>query len=310
MKILDFVEKHFGLVISGGLVLGLVFGKFIPANNELAFEMMDWAIIFGLFILLFVSMLKINLLNFFKDLKCGKSAFFLIAHKLVIVPVVVFFISLALPVEYRPGLLLLAAVPAAVAMPGLMVLFKGDVKAGFIVSVVTNLLVPFTLPIIFYYTLGSEVDFDVSSMFFFLLAMVFIPLLLALPLQIYAKDFCKKIAKHASAIISIDIFFFLIAVIAPFSNDILHNWIVSLISLALVVVLALFFHLAGYLPFITSTKENKIAGIIAIAYANTGLGIVLASQYFDGTTVLITVLYEFAWAIGLFLLQISLRTCK
>ncbi len=303
MSILRFIEKNFGLVICSGVLIGLGLGQFVSEQNAVALKVMDWVIVVGLFLLLLCSMLKINLLDFFKDFKRGKFIIFLTILKLIILPLLVFLVAQFLPIKYLPGLMLLAAVPAAVAMPGLMILLRGDVKSSLVLSVVTNLLVPFTLPLIFYYTLGTKIDFDLTSMFLFLFSMVFVPFLIALPLQIYCPNFVKKVSKYVASIISIEIFIFMIAVVMPYSNEILGNIESSLISFILIIGAAIVFHIVGYMPFFKSSREDKVTGIILLAYSNTGLGIALASQYFDGLTVIMTVLYEFIWAAGLVLMQ-------
>lgn len=297
MKLSVFFEKHFGLVISMGIMIGLVFGQYIDMT-----PIADKIIIVGLFILLLISMIKINLLEFMRDFRRGKFISVLALNKLLILPLIVFFIGQFLPHQYLPGIMLLAAIPAAVATPGLLILLKGDAKVGLVIAILTNLLVPFTLPLLFHYTLGTEVDFDVMSMFGFLFAMVFTPFFIALLLEYFAPNLGKKIANQAATIISIDLFIFMMAAIAPYSKEIITNPSNALFSFAIVLGLSLFFHLFAWVPYI-GRRDDMVASIVVMAYANTGLAMVLALQYFDGTTVLLTVLYEIVWSVGLIPMQ-------
>jgi len=285
-------------MLTVGIFSGLLLGQFVDLGGIL-----NPVIISGLFILILISMMKINLFEFAKDFRRAKFISLLAVNKLLILPLVAFLLGQFLPPEYLPGLILMSAVPAAMATPALLILLKGDPKVGLAVSILTNLLVPFSMPLVFKYTIGTEIDFDLFSMFSFLFAMVFGPFVLALILEYFTPKLCKKVIKHASGIISIDIFIFTMVAVAPYSKAIVANPTAALISFAVVVGTSLFFHLFAALPYIKAKREDMVASIIVMAYANTGLGIVIAIQYFDTTTVLLTVLYEVVWSMGMIPMQ-------
>jgi len=297
MKLLKFFENHFGILASFGIAMGLLIGQFVDLSN-----IADKVIILGLFILLLVSMIKINLLEFIKDFRRAKFITVLTLNKLLVLPLIVFFLGQFLPPQYLPGMMLLAAIPAAVATPGLLILFRGDVKVGLVLAILTNLLVPFSLPLLFHYTLGSEVSFDIISMFLFLFGMVFIPFLIALVLEFFTPKFCKNVSKYAASIISIDLFIFMMVAIAPYSKELVGDPKTALFSTLIVIGLSLFFHLFAALPYLKN-RDDLVVSIVVMAYSNVGLAIVIATQYFDSTTVLLTVLYEVAWCIGLIPMQ-------
>ena len=88
-----------------------------------------------------------------------------------------------------------------------------------------------------------------------------------------------------------------------YSEEILKNPKQALIALIFIIGLSAVFHIIGILFAFKGGKKAIITSIIVMAYFNTGLSITLAIKYFDSFTVLITVLYEIIWAVGLIPLQ-------
>jgi len=298
---LKLFEKHFGVIATLGAFSGIMIGGFI--HGELWTLLMKWCVVIILVSLLLMSLLKTDLKSIIKSFDRIGWILSLSIVKLIFLPVLIFFLSLLAPVEYRAGLILLAATPAAMATPGLLSALKGDINLGLVVSVITNLLAPFIIPFVLLYTLGAEVGFDVWSMFTFLALIVAIPFLLAFLLEMFTPKFVDKLQPKITGIIGIHMFFFNIAAVSPFARTILNNPKLALIALGAALILSLIFHLVAYLLTFRSNKKTILTAIIIMAYFNTGLAIVLANQYFDSTTLMLTVMYELIWSIGLIPLQ-------
>ena len=292
---LKFFERHFGLVIASGILVGLISGDLVQFNSY---------VITGLLMLLmFVSALKVDFASLLKSFKSPFWIIFLLIAKLFLAPILVFIIFANIIPEYQVAIILLASVPAAVAGPGIISLLKGEIKVGLIVTVLSNLLVPFTIPLVLYYTVGTKIDIDIYSMFVFLLWIIMIPFALAFVFQKSLKKLTKSISSRSGAIVTLICFIFMIVAIGPYNHEIIGNFKESLNALIFAFVLSIFFHLIGFLLAIRAKREMLVTSIVTMAYTNAGLGIVLAAKYFDSTTLLTTVFYEIPWAVGLIFMQ-------
>jgi len=301
MKVKNFIENNFGVISAIGAVLALFLGPFLDGEFwDLFFK---WYLILGLVFMLILSILKTNLLSIFKAFKHVRWIATLSITKLVIAPIVILIFAYAVPPEYRAAMVLLAATPAAMATPGLLSILKGDINMGMIVSVITNLIAPFTIPFILFYTVGADVDFDVFSMFTFLLIIVAIPFVVGFLMEKFTPKVVDKIKPNIGAIMTIHIFFFNFSAIAPNADAIWSDPTLALQVLFFTILLSVTFHVLGLLISLKSKPKMIVTSLVVMAYFNTGLAIVVANQYFDPTTVLMTVVYEFPWTIGLIPLQ-------
>ncbi|MBT4917611.1 hypothetical protein HN709_02040 [Candidatus Peregrinibacteria bacterium] len=296
-----FLENNFGIISAVGAVLALFIGPYLQGETwELIFK---WYLIFGLVFLLLMSLLKTDLKSVLKCFQRLRSIFSLSIAKLVIAPLVILLFSFAVPAEYRVAMVLLAATPAAMATPGLLSLLKGDINMGMVVSVITNLIAPFTIPLILFYTVGADVEFDVLSMFGFLLLVVAIPFVIGYFMEEFTPKLVDKIQPNIGAIITVHIFFFNFAAVAPHAGVIWADFGLALQVLFFTIILSVIFHIIGLMVSFRAKPKMIVTSLVIMAYFNTGLAIVVANQYFDPTTVLMTVVYEFPWTMGLIPLQ-------
>ncbi len=287
---LRFLQKNFVLIPLFGIIAGLIFGDLIEMNKYL--------MTVSLMLLMFLSALKVDISSLPKSFKKPFWIINLSFLKLIIAPLIVFAISLLLPFEYRPALILLAGAPAAVAGPGIISLFNGDVKLGLMVTSITNLLVPVILPFILFITVGSNIPIDILSIFYFLLFIILIPFMAAFLVQKYTDEkILSDINEISGGIISIIVFLFMILVIGPNKETMLDDISGTIFSLIIVFGLSLFLHLIAFLFTLKAKKPIIITSVISMAYSNTGLAIVLAAAYFDPLTVLLTVFYEVPWGL-------------
>jgi len=294
-KFLNFCANYFGILASIGLLVGL-------AGGDLFLFMKPFVVI-GLMIILTLSLLKIDFANILHKVKNPFWIFYFSFLKLIIFPTLMFFLALAFPETYRPGIILLSVAPAAIASPALLMIFKGDINLGLLVSLFTNIISPLLIPWVLFFTLGKTITIDVSSMFIFLLWIIAIPFLISYLLKRFTTNLVKKINKSSKGITAIVFFLFSVSVISPHSHIILSDITNSLSILALILILSFFLHLFGVLVAIKYNKKMIVTSIIFMAYFNNGIVVVLAQQYFDSTTVLITLLYEIPWNMGLIALQ-------
>lgn len=301
-----FFERHFGLLSIVSVLSGLLLGSSI----NIASSIYENTVVVSLFLLFTFSLFKIRFSETKKAFKNWGKISFISLGKLFILPLLAFLISFLFPEEYRIGFVLLAAIPAAVATPGLLLLVRGDVHIGLIVTVITSLLAPFTLPLILHYTIGVSVELDAVAMFKLLASLIFGPFILVALLRKVSPMMIDKSYEQVGGIVSLLIFVVIIFAIAPQAAVILSDPVNSLIIFLLILLMSGFFHLYGWFSMPGANLSIKASNIIVMAYSNTGLAIVIALKYFSATTVLMTVLYEFIWAIGLIFMKMAFAKKK
>lgn len=289
------IVKNTGVMATIGILIGLFFGKY--------FLFLKDYFVFGLLLFLFLAALKIDFLELFHKLKKPFFVSLLTFGKLILVPIIIFLLSTLVPIQYRTAFILLAATPAALATPSLLTVLNGDVNSGFLISVFSNLLAPFILPFVLKFTIKTDISFDVVSMILFLTFIVFVPLITAFILNKLLPKLSGNINKYSNYLIGMNLLIFNISVICDYSEEILQNPKQAIIALIFIIGLSIIFHIIGILFAFKAGKKAIITSIIVMAYFNTGLSVTLAMKYFDSFTVLITVLYEIIWAVGLIPLQ-------
>lgn len=292
---LKFLENNFGLIANVGLFLGLFLGDYIYLMPNVLTAL--------LFVTLFLSAMKVDLLSIADSFKKPLEIINLSILKLLVLPFLVFLISFLFAEQYRLGLILLAAAPAAVAAPAVIAMLGGNVKLSLLVSVITNLLAPLSIPLVLALTVGTEVELDLIGMFIFLLWVVCLPFLFAFLIQKYNRKMTKSIKHYSGATISVVFFIFGLMSIAPYANFIFENFDNSIVAFGVVFLIAAVFHLFSYLFYLKKDRDSFTTALVTLAYFNDGLVILIAAKYFDETTLLITVFYEFPWLLGLPLLQ-------
>ncbi|MCK9186885.1 hypothetical protein M0P48_05675 [Candidatus Gracilibacteria bacterium] len=295
--------KYLGGTVFLGLLIGLFSGRFI--DGDLIPLLMKWYVTFSLMALLYLSALKITPSEILKNLKKPWYIIFISLVKMIGLPLIAFIFLKYIPEDYRIAVMLLSATPSAMATPGVLLVLKGDIKFGMIVSVLTNLITPLILPLVLFYSVGTKVELDPLHMIIFLGTIVFLPFLLAFLSKKFLTKFSNFIIDNSSKIVSCVLFIFGICIIAPFSDLVLSNLSKSYILFVFILAFSAVLHVISIIVSIWKYKKSyMISNIVLLAYFNVGFSIVLANQYFDQTTTLLCVLYEIIWAVGLIPLQL------
>ncbi|HNX66280.1 MAG TPA: hypothetical protein PKH02_05320, partial [Bacteroidales bacterium] len=91
------------------------------------------------------------------------------------------------------------------------------------------------------------------------------------------------------------LFLFVFVAISSQRETILSNPLELIWKAAVLYMVFILLHVAGYYICPGSKKENKIALSVSAAYMNNGLAIVLASTYFSPNILVLMVLSEIPW---------------
>lgn len=287
MKVFQFIDRFFWLFLLAGFILGILY----PANSDEYLGFLEPL----LMIILFLVFLKTDLVHIIQEIKNYKLIIYLLISYMIVIPVVFYFLTDQIDHDFAIGILLLTAMPAAVASPAISDLVNGNTALSISITIVTSIAVPFTIPLIFGLLNLDHLSIDLFQVFLDLTIMVFVPMLLS---QILRKRFADTIQRKKHLIIPINIFILSLMVYIVIGSQ--QESLVSLredilMKIGILYGLFIVLHIVGYLLGSRHNRKNRISICIGLAYMNNGLAIVLAAKYFDPHIVLFMVLSEIPW---------------
>jgi len=284
-KIKNLIDNNFSLL----LILGAISGFFLPSLGEFA----DEVVIVLTAFLIFLSCSDIDKKAFFEIDIFHMGVFTML--RFAVFPLVLFYLVRAFLPEFSTGILLLALMPAGVAVASLCSMSKANVVIGLSLTIVTSLLAPFVIPAVYSF-LGQTVNVNVWNLFLTLIYVVLLPIVLYFfvfdkikPVKKIIKDYNKTTAILFLSII-------LAIVIAAQREEIFSN--IDLIVKGLFVMTGVYgiFYAFGIAYSFFLQKEEKIPYILASGANNNSLAVGLSFAYFDPLTSLFMVLSEVIWS--------------
>ncbi len=279
MKILDTVSKWMGQL----LILAIIVGYFIPF---LAFfrPIVSWCLMFLLFSSFLSLELKIH--RFFR-----KELLLFPIMNWLILPLVVFYISRFLSIDYRIGLFLIIITPPALGSPIIVRLARGDVEFSVANLVVFNLLSPVVYAILpgLFFSQISEIA-SPFSVFKSVALYIFIPLLLSLiSRQFFSfKNFILQKTDPFKGVIQL----FMIAVVVSSSSAQIKALPIAeaIIIFSFTLVISFIYYLTGFL--ICRRNSNlKYTCPVTSGYKNTLLSIITGLTNFNPVVALPSIFY-------------------
>ena len=287
MKISILIEKYFWAFLISGIVLGLW--------QPLTFKIPGYLPQLLLGMMLFLVFMKIDALEILEKISNYRLMIFIAAVYMLVIPLLFFSVTTIFSKELAIGLLLLTAMPAGVSTPALTDILKGNISLAMSIVIVTQMIAPFTVPLLFWIVGITGLEINKLQVFKDIAVLVFVPLILS---QVIKRFFPVTINKNLHLITSSNIillFAFVYIVISNQSDMLLDNPISLIWKIVVLYLVFILLHVIGYLIQYKENKENKIALAVTSAYMNNGLAIVLASTYFGPEILVLMVLSEIPW---------------
>ena len=287
MKINQVIEKYFWIFLIMGILLGIW--------QPVAFETPKFLPKILLGMMLFFVFLKIDALEIIEKMKNFKLMTYIALVYMIIIPLLFFVLVNIFDRQLALGILLLTAMPAGVSTPALTDILKGNISLAMSIAIVTQIIAPFTVPLLFWMIGTKGLDINKLLLFKDISILVFSPLVLA---QVIKKYFPAVINRTQHLFTSANIFLlfaFVYVAISSQRNVILDNPVSLLWKTSILYLVFILLHAIGYVICYRESKENKIALSITSAYMNNGLAIVLASAYFGPGILVLMVLSEIPW---------------
>lgn len=288
MRIINFIEGYFWIFLLAGIFLGLSYPVYADFFMSILKPM--------LMIMLFFVFLKTDLIHILKQIKDYKLMLYLVLLYMVIVPFLIFLPIHLINRELAVGILLLTAMPAAVSGPSLTDIVKGNIALASGITIITSMIAPFTVPLLFRLINYDNLSIDTGEIFIDLVILVFIPLILS---QVIKQTIPGIINKEKNKFTAINILIIFIMVYAAMGSqrDLILNDSISIVwKVGVLYIVSIILHFIGYLIGKNHNKENKIAIIVGLAYKNNGMAIVLSAIHFPPSVLILMILSEFPWA--------------
>ncbi|MHC1604868.1 MAG: bile acid:sodium symporter family protein [Candidatus Methanofastidiosia archaeon] len=293
------IENNFSVFIALALVFGLAFPKISIAFNPYIVPMLMG--------IMFLTILKIDSKDFFKSASKPFYLVYLSSLILIISPIFFYYFSKLFYPEIAIATLIIIAMPAAMASTSLTDLLGGNASLSLLLTTITSLLAPFTVPFLILILAGVKTQANFLDMLLLLSEVIFIPFIAAL---LSRKLFPLTINKTKKYYSSTNIFLLFLVIIGPVGNNaefILSNFNKAIYISIFFIIVSVLLHLVGWYATFWRPREDRIAAATTIAYFNITLGIVFASKFFSPLIVLAVVLYNVPWNMMLIPFQLFLK---
>ncbi len=287
MKLHLIIEKYFWVFFISGLVLGLV----APVYNDFLMTLLKPF----LMIMLFLVFLKTDIGQIFKKIRNYKQMTFLALSFMIVIPLLFYFVLITFDQEFAVGILLLTAMPAAVASPALTDIVKGNTALSTSIVIITSIIAPFTVPFLFWLIQFDDLSVSPWWLLKDLAMIIIVPVLASQAIKKYSTRFIVKKA-HQLTSVNIIILSLMVYIAMGSQRDVIVNdftgilWHTFLLYLVFIVL-----HVLGHFMGFAEDNKGKIAITIASAYKNNGMAIVLAALYFEPSVLVLMVLSELPW---------------
>lgn len=242
--------------------------------------------------LFFMSFLSIRLEAVRDALRlAGFPLLFLVFLKLFVLPPVLYGLFRVVLPDYALSALLLTAVSTGVVAPFMSNLVGGNSARVLVVTVITSLLVPFSLPAVVELVLARSVALSFWDMLRVLALAIFVPIAAVQALRRAAPRLLEAANRRAYPV---NLVLFACINLGVFSKyaDIFYND-PGLIGEAVLVGIALsaLYASAGILFFRRSAVEDRLAGAVMMAHVNNVLMIVFSAQFFGPRETMTAAMY-------------------
>lgn len=286
MTLKNYIETHFGLVLLGACLLGLVLPGLPNVPNESSAV--------ALAVLMFVSSYKLQDGGFGAIRWRDVAVFWGLRY--VFLPLLLWLAAKTFIPAYATSVLLLSAVPAAVSSPAFAGIYGGVAAPAFAIVVASQLLTPLLIPLQFMVTGGEHVTPSAAHLFHTLLLCIVLPMLaygLARKHKPSAAYFYRQ-----NKFFSILLIVFVIALaVAKQREVILANPAAVVTPLLVAIGCYAIYMISAWCVFAKRTRKERITYATCSCFNNAALAVSLGLMHFPPDVVLFVAASEIGWAL-------------
>ncbi len=286
-----YIETHFGMVLLGGCVLGLV----MPGMEKLP----NYTAVVVLALLMFISCYRLEGGGFAAMRWKDVTIFWFCRYGLL--PVALWLVASVVVPQYAVGVFLLSVVPAGVSSPAIASFYGGLVAPGFAIVILSQLATPLLIPLQFallgHLGAGTATEVVPSPVDLFLTMVwcIFVPITVFLCVRKQVR--LAAYVRRQNTFFSMLLIAFVIAMAIAKQRDILLSHIPDML-VALVVTVLCFtaFMVAAWVFAWKLERAERITFSVCSAFNNAALGVSLALLHFSAPIILFVAVSEIAWA--------------
>ena len=292
------------LVLAISILISTILGILFPSTGELFSPYI--LIILGL--LLFLNLIQLDFQDLISIFRNPKFLLILAVLKVIIIPVIMYFVTNLINPKYALSVLLLSGISTGLGAPFVTNYVGGRLSIIVGMVIITSLAVPFVLPTLVYVLYNTEFSIPVFDMILLLVISLVVPLVGSGIIKKYLPRLASSITKSSLplSIFLMDLINF--AIFSKFSSYFYLELPFVIITTILAFVLFATFAITGYLIFYfmnkDSSKKDKISGLIALSYVNNILVTVFAQQFFGSQVAALAAFYNMPYYIGIIFLKI------
>jgi BASS family bile acid:Na+ symporter len=248
--------------------------------------------------LLFLNLIRLNTSDLVSTFARPRQLALLSFVKLLGLPVGTYALAhiiyepLALPV------LLLSGISTGLGAPFVVNLIGGRLPLVVGMIIATSLVVPFVLPSIVFFMVGSEFEIPILNMILLLSAALFTPLAAGWVTKKQWPAVARFADKNSFVLSLIFVVLINFGMFAKFSGYFYGDWQVLLQIVATAFLCFAAYALVGYVS-VPGGRHERAAGLISMTYVNNVLVAVFAFQFFGSPVAALAALYNIPYYAGI-----------
>ncbi|HTY24101.1 MAG TPA: hypothetical protein VMC85_13285 [Desulfomonilaceae bacterium] len=250
-----------------------------------------------LYIMMFILFLSFMKIDFHVLLDTSPRAMLglakLVVIKLLVLPVLLYWITIWIIPDYAVPVLLLSGVSTGVVGPFIATLVNAEVSQVARMVVVTSVLVPISLPGLVKLLAGADISIPLELMVWMLAVAIFVPMAAVLfmrrflPGVLHAMDKLRfPLSLGAFAATNFGVF-------SQYSSFFYQNVGQILMAVAVAYVLSVIYYFIGFVVSPKQKPVDKLAAGVSLAIVNNVLVIVFSSQFFGPLSPTLAAMYMF-----------------
>lgn len=272
-----FLSENQILIVLVGLLAGL-----LAPETFTPFHAWNTLLLQAIF---FLSALRINLRDLKEYALDWKMGVLVSLFKLVVLPIAVFYFMRALAPEWSLAFLIALAGPTGMTIALIADFFHGKTSLALVISVLTSILAPFTMPTLFHALVGATVAIDPLAMLRDLAYAIIIPFALAFVVDRAAPQLVKR-GSSVWRTLSIGLFGLLIASIVSKTAGVATDPGELHLSLQNVIALVVGFFFIAFLLWLSyrmirwRTVSERVTVALCMMYMNFTLALYVGDAFF------------------------------
>jgi len=251
-------------------------------------------ILYFMMSLLFLSFLKIDFRGLVdRSASSLAGLVFLTAVKLIILPTVLYGVAFVLVPDYAIPVLLVSGISTGVVAPFIATLLDADISLVLRMTILSSVLVPFSLPVLVKLLAGAEITIPLETMIRLLALVIFIPMAAVLLMRRLFPGLLDRIAARQ---FPISLFFFAIinlGVFSRYSSFFFQYPGQLLVATGVAYALSVVYYAAGFAITPGKRLPERLAAGVSLAHVNNVLVIVFSAQFFGPLSPILAAMYMF-----------------